>query len=739
MEQKTNYPSQSVPARAYVLSLAALAIPVTGALAVPEILGEHGALLWLLMLLPAFLLAYYRGWRGVATALAFGMAALSITQVFANLLELQIPVTLFAVVLAYLGIALGIGWVTERLHRDRAEVEGLALTDILTRLPNRRHARVFLENEFAAAARGRSLAVVLFDLDHFKEYNDQFGHAAGDEALQSFGDIMARTTRRMNLSARFGGEEFLTVLAGSDADGAIAFAERIRATLRRERLSPGSLTVSAGVAAYHPSMVSPDELLAAADHALYRAKREGRNCVRLFGRTPLGQVLPGEEELNAARRGTGMGFEGDDLELFDRGASGTGAPHAGGRAKGAGSEASPGSATGATGADDPDGPDGPDAAEIADYPRNPDDIGRTRPSLSLLPHQITHFGDDRKLLLVEDEESVRGLLRTYLSREGFQVTEALDVDSAIAQLTEEFEVVITDIRLPGASGNELVAAVKSRWPTTQVIVITGFRDAQIAAEALNAGADGYLFKPFGMPELRSHIVDALSRRDRVLSERSERHLLTNEARERADQAREAVLKGALALVRAVEVRDPYTRGHSARVAAYAVTLAIELEKEGHFVDLDSLRLACQLHDVGKIGIPDAILNKVSSLSGEEFIEVEDHPRTGRRILEPLLDDEVVLAVTSWHHERWDGGGYPDGLTGTAIPFAARVVGLVDALDAMTSDRAYRKGRSWDVAIGRIREGAGTQFDPGLLSAFEAVLPQLHKLFLEAIEKSEFPV
>ncbi|MEX0979895.1 MAG: HD domain-containing phosphohydrolase, partial [Gemmatimonadota bacterium] len=301
------------------------------------------------------------------------------------------------------------------------------------------------------------------------------------------------------------------------------------------------------------------------------------------------------------------------------------------------------------------------------------------------------------------------------------------------------EVVITDIRLPGASGNELVAAVKSRWPTTQVIVITGFRDAQFAAEALNAGADGYLFKPFGMPELRTHLLEAIARRDRILTDRDERHLLTHEARERADEAREAILKGALALVRAVEVRDPYTRGHSARVAAYAVALAIELEKEGTFLDLDTLRLASELHDVGKIGIPDAILNKESSLSGDEFLEIEYHPRTGRRILEPLLDDEIVLAVASWHHERWDGGGYPDGLTGSAIPLAARVVGLADALDAMTSDRAYRAARPWEDAVEQIRGEFGAQFDPGLLSVFEAALPRLHEVYRDGTARRESSV
>ncbi|MCK5652684.1 MAG: diguanylate cyclase, partial [Gemmatimonadetes bacterium] len=287
-----------VPPRALLISVAALAVPVAGAFLLPAATVEqYGALLWLLALVPAFLLAYYRGWKGVATALAAGMATLSLTQVAMSWVGRPIPDLLSGVVAAYVTISLGVGWLAELMHRDREEVEDLAFTDLLTHLPNRRHARVFLENEFAAAERGRLLSVVLFDLDHFKRYNDRYGHVAGDDALQVFAVILAQSTRRMNLSARFGGEEFLTVLAGSDVEGALVFAERIRVALKATSLERGSLTASAGVATFHPSMRSPDELLAAADHALYRAKREGRNCVRLFGRPPADAVKTDDAEL----------------------------------------------------------------------------------------------------------------------------------------------------------------------------------------------------------------------------------------------------------------------------------------------------------------------------------------------------------------------------------------------------------------------------------------------------------
>jgi response regulator RpfG family c-di-GMP phosphodiesterase len=337
------------------------------------------------------------------------------------------------------------------------------------------------------------------------------------------------------------------------------------------------------------------------------------------------------------------------------------------------------------------------------------------------------YGEGRQVLVVEDDQAVRSMLASYLKKVGFTVVETADVTEGLRAMGREFDVVITDIRLPGPSGNELVAAVKARWPETQAVVVTGFRDAQVAVEALNAGADRYLFKPFGIPELQAHLVDALIRRDRILADRHERLRLAEEARRRRGEAHEAILRGTRALVRAVEVRDPYTQGHSERVAQYAVALARGLETESG-IDLDRLFLACELHDLGKIGIPDAILNKEGPLTTAEFDEVRKHPDTGRRILEPLLGDELILAVTRWHHERWDGLGYPDGLAGAAIPQVARIVALADTLDAMTSTRAYRNRVAWDDAVAHIAEQGGSQFDPDLMRHFEVTLPELRGLF-----------
>lgn len=660
----------ALPPRTLGLALAALLVPVVGAIVLPETLGEFAALLWLTLLLPGFLLAYHRGWQGAATALAAGMATLALTHTWAVWQGIRIPDTLLGVVLAYLVLAVGQGWLGARVRRQEQRTP----RDALTGLPDRTAAVEMLGRAVEGARSGEPLSVILFDLDRFRAFNERAGRGAGDEAIRVFGRILLEQAGEEDRVARIGGEEFLLVLPGMDLGQARTLAERVRSGFRRWGDPALPLTASAGIAQFHPGMASSDELLAAADHALYQAKHAGRDGIRVFS-------------------------EGETL--------------------------SPPLAP-----DDRRAPPLPvsQAATPTTLPRDPSSMGRTLPPSG----PMTDGRRRRRVLLVEDDNRVRLLLSSFLRREGFLVTEASTGAAGHLALATEQDVVVTDIHLPDASGNDLVAAVKSRWPGTQVMVLTGARDAEIAAEALNAGADRYLFKPVELAELRTHLVQALARRDSILAEGQERRRLTREARDRAEQAREAILRGARALVRAVEVRDPYTKGHSDRVAEYALALARELGEEA-FLDLPSLRLACELHDVGKIGVPDAILNKESGLSRDEFAEVRQHPVVGRRILEPLFDDDTVLAVVSWHHERWDGGGYPDGLAGEAIPLVARITSIADTLDAMTSRRAYRDALPWDAAVDEIRANAGHQFDPALLPVFERALPVLARLAREGKE------
>jgi HD-GYP domain-containing protein (c-di-GMP phosphodiesterase class II) len=285
--------------------------------------------------------------------------------------------------------------------------------------------------------------------------------------------------------------------------------------------------------------------------------------------------------------------------------------------------------------------------------------------------------------------------------------------------------VIVDILLPGPSGDRLVAAAKARWPGTQVVVTTGLQDARVATDALNAGADRYLFKPFGMAELRGHLYESLMRREQLLAQRP---LDEPSADGSAPPPARESLKGARALVRAVELRDPFTDGHAALVTEYALVLADGLDPEARLLDRKSLRLACELHDVGKISVAESVLNKQARLSPEEFREVRQHPVAGRRILEPFLSDELVLSATRWHHEWWNGNGYPDGLVGEDIPLVARVVAVTEALAALTRPRAYRGALGWEEALVEIRAQSGTHYDPTLVAQLARSETRLREVY-----------
>jgi diguanylate cyclase (GGDEF)-like protein len=245
---------------------------------------DTGLLMWLTALVPAFLLTYYRGWQGASLAISMGMAALVLTQIALLLGGIEIGnwTLLAGIVIVYLGTSLGIGWVTELLHMERRRAERLALMDSLTGMPNRRHSVVFIEAAFAAAKRGIPLTVVLFDVDRFKAYNDTRGHLAGDGALKKIAQVLTGSTRKMNLTARWGGEEFLSMLSDTPVEGGRIFAERVLSEIH-QAFPDGSLTLSAGVARFTEKMDTPSRLLAAADQAMYEAKAAGGDCVRVAG------------------------------------------------------------------------------------------------------------------------------------------------------------------------------------------------------------------------------------------------------------------------------------------------------------------------------------------------------------------------------------------------------------------------------------------------------------------------
>jgi diguanylate cyclase (GGDEF)-like protein len=273
---------EAVPRRAIFLCAAALSVPMVVTLLGPLRPEGLEPLIWLVSLVPVFLLAYYRGWRGAALAALAGLVVLITTQGGLLLLMDDAPpqwVALVAIAAVYLAVCAAAGSLAESLHRSRERAEALALTDELTGIPNRRHVCLVLDHDFAAAQRGRPLTVALFDLDRFKLYNDQHGHAAGDRALRLFARMLNDATRRMNRSGRYGGEEFLAVLSETDVESSMIFVERVRRQARSLDLPAGAISVSVGIAAYYPEMETPEDLVAAADGALYQAKSLGGNEV----------------------------------------------------------------------------------------------------------------------------------------------------------------------------------------------------------------------------------------------------------------------------------------------------------------------------------------------------------------------------------------------------------------------------------------------------------------------------
>jgi putative nucleotidyltransferase with HDIG domain len=268
-------------------------------------------------------------------------------------------------------------------------------------------------------------------------------------------------------------------------------------------------------------------------------------------------------------------------------------------------------------------------------------------------------------------------------------------------------------------GLTLLEVIRDRYPDTSVIMLTGVGETSTAVDCLQRGAADFLLKPISMSELRARVTRALEKRALVLQNRFYQEHLERQVHQQAARIQELFLQGVQMLARALEAKDPYTRGHSIRVSQYAVATASRMGFEG--VSLDGIRLGGELHDIGKIGTREAVLHKPGSLTDEEFRQITEHPLLGERMLSPLAKESPdVLRVVRSHHERLDGRGFPDGLRGEDIPIEARIVAVADVFDAMTSRRPYRESRPPAEALAELRRVAGSQLDPDAVEAFVGV-------------------
>lgn len=315
------------------------------------------------------------------------------------------------------------------------------------------------------------------------------------------------------------------------------------------------------------------------------------------------------------------------------------------------------------------------------------------------------------VLVVDDEPQVRGLICTLVESRGDRCLLAGDLATARRILAdEEVQLVLCDVELRGESGLDLVGWLQLEHPTVAVVMVTAIDDAVFAEKALGLGAYGYIIKPFRTNDVLIAIQNALRRRTLELA--TGEGLAT--AREGLRASEEETIHR---LALAAELRDEETGHHIARVGRSAGLLAERLGFEPKAIE--RLRLASQLHDLGKIGIPDEILRKTGLLSRVERAVMERHPETGYRIMResdsPLLKAAADVALN--HHERWDGAGYPFGLAGDRIPIGARIVAVVDVFDALTSARPYRAAYSVDEAVAMMAAARGRQFDPDVLDVF----------------------
>src|SRR6476469_7052352 len=330
-----------------------------------------------------------------------------------------------------------------------------------------------------------------------------------------------------------------------------------------------------------------------------------------------------------------------------------------------------------------------------------------------------------RILIVDDEIEITEILADLLS-EDYDCTRAGSAEDALARLQEgEFQLVISDITMPGMSGLDMIPHIKERSSDTVVVMISGMQTVESAIGALRLGAFDYLMKPFDLRQVEAVVKRALEHHDLIVAkQRYENHLeelveqRTAELDRALDSLEEAYRSTLKALTTALETRDQEPQGHSERVVTYSLRLGREYGLSS--VEMKSLEFGSLLHDIGKIGVPDSILRKPAKLTEEEWVRMREHPLHGQQILRGIEFLQGAARVVAQHHEKWDGTGYPLGLQEEEIDLNARIFAVADAFDAITSDRVYRKGKSYEAAAKELDDWAGRQFDPKVVEAFHRV-------------------
>lgn len=336
------------------------------------------------------------------------------------------------------------------------------------------------------------------------------------------------------------------------------------------------------------------------------------------------------------------------------------------------------------------------------------------------------------ILIVDDDESIRGLLSACLDPAYWCAT-AANAEEAMRLLESgSFDLVLSDITMPGASGLDFCGWVQKTCPRTVVVMISAMTDIQFAIEAMHKGAFDYVTKPFDLARVTVAVDRALRYRQALEDKHRYEEELEERVRLRTTELQSAnedlsfmldtvyrnyraTLRG---LARTLEARDIETRGHSDRVVAYSMKLGRKMGLSS--IDLLALEQGALLHDIGKIGVPDAVLLKPGSLSTDEWVKMREHVAHGLRIIEGVDFLGGARYVVGQHHEKYDGSGYPNKLHGDGIHIHARIFAVADAFDAIRSDRPYRAAQSYEKACEELSAHAGTHFDPKVVSTFMSI-------------------
>jgi len=331
------------------------------------------------------------------------------------------------------------------------------------------------------------------------------------------------------------------------------------------------------------------------------------------------------------------------------------------------------------------------------------------------------------IAVVDDEPPVLALLGKVLSREGYPVETFESAHDALARIAEGgIALLITDVKMPVMSGIELARGSLEEDPDLAILILTGAADTDSAVESLRLGVEDYLTKPVSVDAL----IEAVGRALRHRSQELYRHKLEAWLRAEVDKRMEQVHRQAeeiervsvaalTALVRALEAKDPYLKGHSEKVAGLCEKMAEQIGLEPG--EVEELRMAGLLHDIGMIAIRESVVHKEGQLTAEEYQHIQEHVEIGKNILQPLTHIEQAVEFVYCHHERLDGAGYPRGLQGSEIPLGGQVVGLAEIFVSLTEPRAHRDAHSEMEALQTLRGGEGTWFESQVFGALEKAL------------------